>query len=443
MSKHIIIGGDAAGMSAAMQIRRADNDADIWAFEMGETFSYAQCGLPYYIGGQVSSRDKLIARTEQTFNERYDIKARSLHKVTRIDPEQKTVHVLNIQEDTVSEQGYDRLLIATGASPIKPNWSGIHEKGVFVLKTLRDADNIKDYMKKNNVQTACIIGAGYIGLEMAENFAEQNIDVTMIQRGQHIGGALDEDMAKHIEEGIEKHVSLRLSENVHKIGRHAETLIVSTDKQEYEAQIVLIAIGVSPNSELAIEAGITTGLKAAIEVNEHMETNVPHIYAAGDCALQYHRLTEKLDYIPLGTHANKQGNIAGMNMTGGTETFAGIVGTGIFKVFEWEVGRTGLGEKEAQREGIPYKSITTKAPDQAGYYPGMNTMFVKVLFHAHTHQLLGGQFVGKQNVAKQVDVLSTALYQKLNVKQLLALDLAYAPPFSSVWSPLQLAARKA
>lgn len=441
MTRHIIIGGDAAGMSAAMQIRRADKDAQIWAFEMGGTFSYAQCGLPYYIGG-VSDRDKLIALTEQTFNERYQIKAKSFHKVTGIDPVHKRVNVLDLQNNSSSEYSYDQLLIATGASPITVDQTGLNKEGVFYLKTLQDADQIKSYIEKNKVKSACIIGAGYIGLEMAENFVRQNIDVTILQRGSYIGGALDEDMAQHVEKEIEKHLKLHLSENVRSIDKRSHALVISTDNQEYKADIVLIAIGVSPNSELAIDAGITTGLRNAIVVNERMETNIPGIYAAGDCALQYHRLKEKLDYIPLGTNANKQGNIAGINMAGGGETFAGVVGTAIFKVFELEVGRVGLNEKEAQTEGIPYESISIKAADKAGYYPGMQRMFVKLLFNSETHQVLGGQFVGYQNVAKQVDVLASALHQNFSVKQLLELDLAYAPPFSTVWSPIQQAARK-
>lgn len=447
MTKHVIIGGDAAGMSAAMQIRRTDKDAQIWAFEMGETFSYAQCGLPYYIGERVSDRNRLIARTEQAFNEEHLIMAKSLHKVIRVDPMHKSIRVLDIQQSTEYEQPYDKLLIATGASPIRPSLPGVDEKGVFFLKTLNDADRIIAYIHENNIQTACIIGAGYIGLEMAENFVERGIQVTMLQRGNSLGGALDEDMAEHVDRGIRKHVSVHLNAQVKAIKKNVDHLVVSTEHDKFTADIVLIAIGVTPNSELAIDAGIRTGLKEAIEINDHMETNISDIYAAGDCALHYHRLKQRMDYIPLGTHANKQGNIAGTNMASDTATsatsFAGVLGTAIFKAFELEVGRTGLSEIEAIQEHIPYRTITTKAADQAGYYPGMNRMFTKLLYHAETYKVLGGQFVGYKNVAKQVDVLATALHSGLTTKQLMELDLAYAPPFATIWSPIQQAARKA
>lgn len=442
MTKYVIIGGDAAGMSAAMTIVRTDKNADIWAFEKGDTFSYAQCGLPYYIGGLVPDSDDLVARTEEQFNEKYGINAHALHEVTAIDPNQKIVTVKDLSSDKVTEHRYDKLLIGTGATPFKPEWAMGHENGVFFLKTMQDAKKIKAYMDGNQIKKAVIVGAGYIGLEMTEALVEQNIDVTVIQKGKHVGGGLDPDMTTHIEDYLHQKINLRMNEEVQKIEESGSQFILSTDKDTYHADIIIVAIGVKPNSQIAEKAGIKLHDKGAIIVNPKMETNVNGIFAAGDCAVQYHRLKGKNDYIPLGTHANKQGKIAGANMAGEDLEFAGVIGTAIFKILELDVARTGLNEQEAQREGISCKSVQISANNHASYYPGAKKMHVKLVFKENG-QLLGGQFIGRGGIDKQVDVLATALHYELTVPKLLELDLSYAPPYSSTWSPLQQAARVA
>ncbi len=440
MTKYVIIGGDAAGMSAATQIKRLDPDAEVFAFEKGDTFSYAQCGLPYYLEGVVPSPDKLVARTEQQFREKNKIDARSYHEVIRIDPANKFVTVKNLAKGETFDQPYDKLLIATGAVPIVPPWPGVDEDGVFVLKTMADAKKIALYMEQQPVRKAVIIGAGYIGLEMSEALTARNLDVTVIEKTGQVGTALDADISEHVREYISSHINLKLNEEVREIKKTEHGLSVVTDQGSYPADLVLVAVGVKPNSELAAQAGVATGIRGAIRVNQKMETSVPDIYAAGDCAVQYHRLKQEDDYVPLGTHANKQGRVAGTNMAGGYARFAGVMGTAVFKVMDLQVARTGMGEREAEQARIDFDVVSVKSLQHAHYYPDAKPLYVKLLFTRDEQKVIGGQFVGYEGVDKQVDVLATAMYQELTLRQLQELDLAYAPPFSTVWSPIQQAA---
>lgn len=443
MKTYVIIGGDAAGMSAAMQIRRKEPDAKIFAFEKGDTFSYAQCGLPYYIEGVVPSADKLVARTAEQFREKHNIEALPRHEVVEIKPDEKKVRVKNLLQDELSEYDYDKLLIATGAVPIRPNWPGINLEGVFSLKTMADAEQIQDYLSRNPVKKAVIMGAGYIGLEMSEALTERGMDVTVIEKTGVVGTGLDPDMSEHAVAYVKNLVNLKLEEEVQAIQKNDNgdtPLAVKTDRDLYPADLVLVAIGVLPNSRLAADAGIKTGVKGAIQVNRRMETSLPDIYAAGDCAVQYNRIKKQDDYIPLGTHANKQGRIAGANMAGDSSEFAGVAGTSIFKVKDLHIARSGMGETEAIDAGYDVASVMIQAPDHAHYYPDPRKMHVKLLFTRDSGKIIGGQIIGYNAVDKQVDVLATALYHEMTLDEIQELDLAYAPPFATVWSPLQQAA---
>lgn len=439
--RYAIIGGDAAGMSAATQIRRLDPEAEIEVFEKGSTLSYAQCGLPYYIGGVVPEAEALIARTPEQFKEKYKIHAFIRHEVTAINPGQRLLTVRNLDEGKEEEYAYDSLLIATGGHAIFPNWEGRALRGVFPLKDMEDAQRIKGYLAAEPVDRVVIIGGGYIGLEMAEAFHLLKKEVTVIDLAPQLAGTFDPEMAAYAKEELERNgIKVALEEEVLSMkGESGRVTAVTTKKAAYPADLVLVAIGILPNSQLAEKAGITLGMKGAIRVNDRMETSIPGIYAAGDCAVQYHRIKRIEDYIPLGTTANKQGRIAGTNMGGGEARFAGVVGSAIMKVLGLAMGRTGLSEKEAKGLHIPYEVVSIRSRDHAHYYPEAERLYLKILYHAESRKLLGAQIVGRHGVDKRIDLMATCLYHEMKIDDLQELDLSYAPPFNSVWDPVQQA----
>ncbi|OZM56770.1 CoA-disulfide reductase [Lottiidibacillus patelloidae] len=439
--KYVIIGGDAAGMSAAMQIVRNVENAKVTTLEMGDTYSYAQCGLPYAISGRIPKLDSLIARTRDTFEEKYGIDARIFHKVEHVDEKAKLVSGTNLKTNETFSVPYDKLLVATGARPLVPDWDGVNLKGVHTLKTIADAKAIME--SATDAKNVTVIGGGYIGLEMAEAFHELGKDVRIIQRGAQLANTFDLDMAEHINDEAEKQgIAVHLEESVTALNGNGVVTEVITDKTSYETDLVLIAIGVIPNTELLDGTGVHKGVKGAIQVNRYMETNVKDIYAAGDCATQYHRVKEKDDFSPLGTHANKQGRLAGLNMIKKTRPFQGMVGTAILKFCDLSLGRTGLTENEAKELNLPYETTILTSTNIAGYYPGKEKLHVKLLYRSDTKQLLGGQFVGIAGVAKRTDVIATALFHRMKIDELEDLDLSYAPPFNSVWDPVQQGARR-
>lgn len=440
--KVVIIGGDAAGMSAAMQIVRNSSGHEITVLEKGGVYSYGQCGLPYVVSGKIESTEKLIARTQAEFKEKYGIDARVYHEVQKVDPKRKVVEGINHETKSSFEIKYDRLLIATGVSPVVPNWEGVSLPGVFTLKTIPDAKEIMDYLQ-TDIQNVTVIGGGYIGLEMAESFAELGKKVTIVERNQQLAKIFDEDMAELIhEEARKQNITLKFGESVEGFKGNGKVEAVITDKGEYDADLVLVAIGVKPNVSLIEGSGIQTSVNEAIQVNAYMQTSIEDIYAAGDCSTHFHRIKERDDHIPLGTHANKQGQIAGLNIINQHHTFKGVVGTSVIKFFNLTLGRTGISENEAKRINIPYETVTIKAKDIAGYYPDSERMTVKLVYQKQSHKVLGGQIIGGNGVDKRIDVLATALHNSMTMEQLLELDLAYAPPYNGVWDPIQQAARK-
>jgi NADPH-dependent 2,4-dienoyl-CoA reductase/sulfur reductase-like enzyme len=440
--KILIIGGDAAGMSAAMQMVRNSSGHEITVLEKGGVYSYGQCGLPYVISGKIESTDQLIARTPSTFKEKYGIDARVFHEVQKVDVENKMVSGINHSNGGAFSLPYDRLLIATGVGSVVPEWEGVTLPGIFSLKTIPDAKAIMDYLEKD-IHNVTVIGGGYIGLEMAESFAELGKKVTIIERNEQLAKIFDPDMAELIhEEAVKQNIVLNMGESVEAFGGSNHVESVKTDKGEYETDLVLVAVGVRPNTSFLEGTGIKTIGNGAIQVNAYMQTSMEDIYAAGDCATQYHRVKEKDDHVPLGTHANKQGQIAGLNMVDVHKTFKGIVGTSIIKFFDLTLGRTGLSEKEAKIMNIPYGSVTITASDIAGYYPDGKKMKLKLVYHKESHKVLGGQIIGENGVDKRIDVLATAIFNSMTTEELLDLDLAYAPPYNGVWDPIQQAARR-
>ncbi|TMW72152.1 FAD-dependent oxidoreductase [Alteribacter natronophilus] len=439
---YVIIGGDAAGMSAAMQIVRRDNNANVTTLEMGGIYSYAQCGLPYYIGGLTGDRDDLIARTRDTFEHEYGIDARVYHKVTKVDPDRKTVSGTNLKTDESFELSYDKCLIATGAAPVMPDLQGTDLDGIHTLKTIPDAETIMEDMSAD-VLDVTIIGGGYIGLELAENLVEKNKKVRIIDHADRLGSAYDPEISAEIEkEAHRKGIAVQTGEGVVRFEGTSRVQQVVTDKESYNTDMVVVAVGVTPNTEMVDRTRVHTMDNGAIIVNSYMETNVPDLYAAGDCATQYHRIKAKNDYQPLGTHANKQGRIAGMNMCGVAQAFQGIVGTSIMKFFDLTIGKTGIGEQEADEMNFKCDCDAFKGHSHAGYYPDNEPMLMKVVSHQVTGHFLGLQAVGRRGVDKRIDVAATALYHKMTMADIENLDLSYAPPYNGVWDPLQQASRR-
>ncbi len=441
-ARFVIIGADAAGMSAASEARRLDPDVEIVAYDRGGFASYSQCGLPYLVGGVVADRQGLIARTVAAFAAR-GITVHLHHDVTAIDPVRRVIQVRNLQRETDSAQPYDRLLIATGAVPVTPRVPGLGLTGVFGLDVMEDAIALQDYLRTYQPRRAVIVGGGYIGLEMAENLVRLGLQVRLIQRGEQLFPSVDMNMAPPLRQELERHgVDLRLCDSVLEAceGDHGRVVDVDTNAGAVPTDLVLLATGVRPNTELALGAGIRCGPTGAIAVDDHLRTSVPDIFAAGDCAEHWHRLLARPAWVPLGTTANKQGRIAGRNAAGGDVAFAGIVGTAITRLFDLEVGRTGLSEREAGDAGLACVTTTLDSTDHAGYLPDARPLTLKVVAERDTGRLLGGQAVGRSGVDKRIDVLAVALYAGLTIEDLPRLDLAYAPPFNSVWDPVQAAA---
>ncbi|WP_459500801.1 FAD-dependent oxidoreductase [Bacillus sp. C1] len=441
---YVIIGGDAAGMSAAMQIVRNDKEANVVTLEKGEIYSYAQCGLPYVISGAISSAEKLIARDVKTFRDKYGIHAKTSHEVTKIDTENKIVHGIHTKGQKAFQYQYDRLLIATGVRPVMPNWEGKELAGIHLLKTIPDAQRIVKTLQEQGVEHVTIIGGGAIGLEMAETFVELGKRVRMIERNDHIGTIYDADMAVYIqEEAAKHHIEILTNENVKAFKGDKKVEFVETDNGTYKTDLVLVSVGVQPNTEFLNGTEIRKNNKGAIEVNAYMQTNVKDIYAAGDCATHYHMIKEIQDHIPLGTTANKQGRLAGLNMIDKRRAFKGTLGTGIIKFMDLTLARTGLNEKEAKGLQLPYKIVKIDATNIAGYYPNTKPLYLKLLYRSDTKQLLGGQVIGEEGVDKRIDTLAMALFHKMSIHDLEDIDLSYAPPYNSVWDPIQQAARRA
>ncbi|MCF3943041.1 CoA-disulfide reductase [Oceanobacillus alkalisoli] len=440
--RYVIIGGVAAGMSAAMEIIRTDDSAQVTVLERGDDYSYGQCGLPYVISGVVPSVEAVVARTAEAFREKYKIDARVNTEVTNIDAEQQIVYGTDAKANKDFQLNYDRLLIASGSDPLVPEWKGMELEGIHTLKTITDTEAILKDLDEN-IKHVTIVGGGYIGLEVAESFRSLGKEVTLIQRGKQIASIFDQDMAELIqEEARENGIQLVLGESVEAFAGDERVETVITDKQAHHTDLVLLGMGVRPNTGFLKNTNLQMTRQGAIHVNAYMETNLEHIYAAGDCATQYHIVKRLDDHIPLGTTSNKQGRIAGANMAGNPLPFKGIVGTSIIKFFGLTLGRTGITEKEASRLRIPYEVLTRKANSHAGYYPGGEILHLKLLYHGKTNELLGGQIIGKEGVDKRIDVLATALYNQMTIQQLADLDLSYAPPYNGVWDPLQQMARK-
>lgn len=440
----VVIGGDAAGMSAASKVRREDPQRDIVVFERSPHTSYSACGMPYFIAGLVDGPEKLVARSPDKFREKFNIDARTGHEVVELDPAGQRVRVRRLADNSESWESYDQLLIATGAEAIFPTLDNSDSDGIFSLSTLASGIRVQQFMDRQLPRRAVVVGGGYIGLEMAEALVRRGLQVSLVEKGEQVMATLDPDMGALVSDALRQiGVQLYLGESL--VGYESAGGLVTgvvTDQRTLPAELVVVGLGTRPNSGLAAAAGITLGEKGAIRVNPRMQTSAANIWAAGDCAESFHLVSRKPFHVALGTVANKQGTVAGINLAGGYATFPGVVGTAVSKICKYEVARTGLMERELQQLGLLYRTATIKSKTRAGYYPGAGWITVKLLAEQGSGRLLGGQIVGLEGAAKRIDVLATALTAGMTVQQLVDLDLSYAPPFSPVWDPVQTAARQ-
>ncbi|HSM28085.1 MAG TPA: FAD-dependent oxidoreductase [Thioalkalivibrio sp.] len=442
--KLVVIGGDAAGMSAASKVRREHPDRSIVVFERGRFTSYAACGMPYLVAGMVEAPEQLIARSPETFREKQRIDVRTRHEVVEIDPGRKRVRVRNLDASLEFWEDWDDLLIATGASPIQPDVPNASADGIFSLSTLQSGLDVFEDMQRRPPRSAVVVGGGYVGIEMAEALRERDVPVSLVDMAPQVMNTLDPDMTEDIATFMQNAgVRLFLGERLQRFDVDASGRVrsVVTDQRALEADLVILGLGIRPNSALAREAGIQLGPSGAIRVDRRMRTSVADIWAAGDCAESFHRVKEEPTFIALGTVANKHGLVAGTNLSGGSLEFPGVLGTAITRFQELEIARTGLSEKEAKALGITYRSRTIEALTRSHYFPGAAKLKVKLLVEATTGRLLGGQIVGRGGAGKRIDTLATAITARMTAEQLVYLDLAYAPPFSPVWDPVQTAAR--
>ena len=435
--KIVIIGSVAAGTSAAAKARRNSEEAEIKVFDADEDISYSGCGLPYYIGPEVEERAQLVPRDVTFFKQKYNVDVYTSHRVLEIQPQTQTLTVKNLTTGQVFAESYDRLVIATGAQPVMLPIEGGDKTNVFTLRNVISADHIRNYILTAKPAAAVIIGSGFIGLELAENLVARGIKVTIVELAGHVMPALDEDVAVYIQDYLkEKGITVIVNDSAIRLtGSDAVDTVILKSGQELAAGLVVMAVGVKPNVELAKAAGIEIGKTGAIAVNTRMQTNFSDIYACGDCVESYSLITGKPFYRPLGSTANKMGRIVGDQITGGSLEFQGGLGTGIFKVFDMAVAQTGLTEKEAKREGYEVVVCHNIKPDKAEYFGGQD-MLIKAVADKKTGKLLGAQIVGKGGVDKRIDVLVTAITFGAKAEDLFHLDLAYSPPFSTTKDPV-------
>ena len=439
--KVVIVGGVAGGATAAARIRRLDENAEIVVFEKSSFVSYANCGLPYFIGDVITDQEELTLQTPESFRDRFRISVKTNHEVTGVYPDEKTVMVRNNLTGDEWKEDYDKLILSPGARPVRPNLPGIDSERIFTLRTVEDTLRIHDYVSTRGVKSVVMAGGGYIGIETAENLRAKGLDVTIVQRPKQLMNTLDYDMAAFVHSKLRRNgVKLRLGSSVAGFMDDNGSIITLLDGEEgIAADMVILAIGVTPDSSLAKQAGLELGVKGSIAVNDRMETSAADIYAVGDAVQVRHFVTGEDAVIALAGPANKQGRIAADNICGGDSHYRGSLGTSIIKIFDMTVAGTGLTEKAAAAASISCDSVVLSPSSHAGYYPGAKVMTMKVVYEKESLRLLGAQIVGAEGVDKRIDVLATAIHAGIRADKLKDLDLAYAPPFSSAKDPVNMA----
>ncbi len=439
--KVIIVGGVAGGATAAARLRRLDESAEIIIFERSGFVSYANCGLPYYIGGEIKNKEELTLQTPESFWERFKINVKTYHEVVKIKPNEKIVIVTDIKTGKTFEESYDKLILSPGAKPIKPNFSAIDSDKVFTLRTVEDTLKIRSFADETTPETAVIIGGGFIGLEMAENLKNRGIDVTIIQKSNQLLGTVDCDIASFIHSKLRNEgINILFGINVTDIQNEGDKVKILADCLEpIIADMAIVAIGVTPESTLAKEANLTLGVKGAIVVNDTMQTSNKDIYAVGDAVEINHYVTNEKSVISLAGPANKQGRIAADNICGINSHYTGSQASSIIKIFDMTIASTGINESQAKNLNINYEKVVLSPLSHAGYYPGATVMTLKVIYEKEALKILGAQCVGYEGVDKRIDVIATAIFAGLTADKLKDLDLAYAPPYSSAKDPVNMA----
>jgi len=439
--KVIIVGGVAGGATAAARIRRLDEQAEIIVFERSGYISYANCGLPYYIGGVIENPEDLTLQTPDSFLSRFNIQMKVHHEVTAIHPDRKTVSVKNLITGEAFEENYDKLLLSPGAKPVRPNLPGMESSKLFTLRTVEDSFRIKDFINKAAPKSAVMVGGGFIGLEVAENLRESGIDVTIVQRPKQLMNPFDSDIVAFIHAEMRKHgVKLALGYSVEGFEEKDGGIdVLLKDSAPIHTDMVILAIGITPESTLAKDAGIALGIKGSILVNDRMETSIHDIYAVGDAVQVKHYVTGEDALIALAGPANKQGRIAADNICGCNSRYLGSQGSSVLKIFDITAASTGINETNARKSGLDVDTVILSPMSHANYYPGGKLMTIKVIFEKETYRLLGAQIVGYEGVDKRIDVLATAIHAGMKATQLKDLDLSYAPPYSSAKDPVNMA----
>ncbi|MFP4195127.1 MAG: FAD-dependent oxidoreductase [Desulfosalsimonas sp.] len=440
--KLVVIGGVAGGATAAARARRLNEHAEIVVFERGPYISFANCGLPYYIGEVIKKRDDLMVTDAESFLKRYNIDVRPNCEVTDIDSQNREVVIHCHQTGQKYRESYQRLILSPGAEPVRPAFArGVDDESVFTLRSIPDTDRIKAYVDENKPERAVVVGGGFIGLEMVENLAFREVEVTVLEKMDQVMPPLDYEMASLVHAHFgEKKVDCRFNDGVESMEKTGDALVVKTESgEEIKCDMVVLSIGVRPETGLARKAGLKIGETGGIEVDDTMRTSDPYIYAVGDAVEIRQRVTGRNTLIPLAGPANKQGRIAADNAMGRCSVFRGSAGTCAVKVFDLTAAATGVNEKTLKQYGIPYQAGYTHSGSHAGYYPGSETMAVKLLFSPGTGRLLGAQAVGKLGVDKRIDVLATAVYAGMTVFDLEEIDLCYAPPYGSAKDPVNMA----
>lgn len=439
--KVVIIGGVAGGASAAARIRRLDETAQIIMIERSGYISYANCGLPYYVGGIIEEQKELTLQTPESFWKRFRIDVRVRQEVIAIDPEKKIIKIHAFDWDNVYEETYDKLLLAPGAKPSIPSFSGLDNERIFTLRTVEDTLRIRNFVTEYRPQTAVLAGGGFISLEMAENLVQMGVSVVIVEQAKQLMTTLDADMASFVHAKMRTlGIELRLGKTVAGFSQNGNTVQTLLDNGESLcSDMVLLAIGVTPDTQLAKDAGIKLGVRGSIAVNERMETSIPDIYAVGDAIEVTHFVTGQKVLVSQAGPANKQGRIAADNICGRNSHYSGSQGSSVLKLFDMTVASTGINERTAQIEGIDYDKVVLFPASHATYYPDAQSMVMKVLYEKESKRLLGAQIIGKDGVDKRIDVLATAIRAEMAATELTELDLAYAPPYSSAKDPVNMA----
>ena len=439
MMKTLIIGGVAGGASAAARLRRLDEQAEIVILERGEFISFANCGLPYYIGGDITEKSKLTLQTPASFKSRFNIDVRVWSEAVAVNAEKKTVTVRNVNSGETYEESYDKLILSPGAAPIRPNIEGINSEKVFTLRNIPDTMKIKEYIENNKPRSAVIVGGGYIGVEMAENLKQAGLDVSIVELADHLIAPLDFDMAADVHRYIKSHgIALALNNGLAAIKEKENGLTVELNQGSLDTDMVILSVGVRPDTAFLQDSGIELNPRGSIVVNDRMETNLPDIYAVGDAIVVKNFITNEPAFIPLAGPANKQGRIVADNICGIPSEYRGTQGSAVLKLFDMTVATTGLNEKSAAEAGYDYDKTYTYSASHASYYPGSSMLSVKVLWDKATLKILGAQIVGFDGVDKRMDVLATAIRLGAKVTDLSDLELCYAPPFGSAKDPVNM-----